>query len=294
MNTQTQPKKMLIARLTICGLTPERKNNTLTNKVNNELQSSGHNVAYTCIFDKDITKEWCKETSTLRTAFDKYSISSTANTGWRCFTGSGLTKYRELHNDRVAKLGDVKSRMKDAYEINYKKHLRELGDTPGVIKLMEPDTFVSKFSVNLRLSTCPRPEDFDEILAVDKAEIEHQYKSDIESFRKNMFEEMTDLVKHVTTAYSEEKVKNARTSPLTNLQEYLSFAKDKNVLNDPMFDKFADSLMTLVNGITVDDIKESDNVRNSLTTGANIMLTSIGKQIPATPKNDEELFAMFA
>lgn len=295
---------MLMARLTVGNPTPERKNKRLSSKVNSDCQSGTSNVAYTRIFQPELTKPWTSECATLRKHFDGYSIANSGNTGWRCFTGSAMEKYREIHNSKMGMLDTIKKNIRDEYERTYKVHMRGLAGTPGVKPPLDPDVFIAKFYTTLRLGTCPRPKDFDEILEVDKAEIEAQYAEDMSSFKSNIFDEMTHLLGHVVSAYddtvevgkSKSNLDNAKSAPLKNLQQYVGFAKDKNLFDDPMFDLFVDKIQDITKGVTAKDLKDYSSDRDKLRNSATELIDKV-KQHTAKPEDapvtDDELFSLF-
>lgn len=164
----------------------------------------------------------------------------------------------------VSVYGEVLEREQAALKENF--HIADY-DSPQEIR--------NRVRLDYAYVTFGIPENLPEVIRQREAEKQGQRLSEsVDAMQTLLRNEMAKLVQHAVTKLSGTEEKNGKVKPLsfknttiTNIREFLELFKDRNITGDEQMQAVCARAEQLLNGVSPEDLREHDNVRDSVARG---------------------------
>ena len=265
-------KRILKVSLTTGTPSDMKPNKKLASTVNSTCHVKGEvkNLVYTPLFSKDFLRPFKDIVQLYRKKFDSLGVKVPGERGIRYMTPEAYRKWLEFSTENKARVQDIARNIVKGYERERDNVLKNLADTPSLLAHYPPvQEFSVKFEVGTKLiGAVPTPDMFSDFSQEERDEIESQAQADMLEARKETYSELLGVMMDcLNRTQSEDSIRSARRgagckrSVVQALEDFIEVAGFKNLSDDSQFDGFTDKIKELIKGVDIDDLKESDEMR---------------------------------
>jgi len=214
------------------------------------------------LYPKDFLKPWDQEVTKVRGTLDKW-FAPYDDTGWRLGTGPQAFKFqaewsrinetlRKIRQDLVTEFNNIVLRQRNMLGTMFNPE-----DYPS------SDVFESRFRWSMELEPVPVFTDpvFKQLSSEIVGNTQRLVESRIKDAQMDGYRRLLASVSHLAdVAADEAKVKNSKTSTLTNVQELVDILPSLNFLKDPLLDECIRQVATAVKDLQPRALKEDEKV----------------------------------
>lgn len=247
-----------------------KKDKALTAETQDNNKMSGDAGNFNkCLIPTSYLKEWDKGISALRAWFYDLTSPYDDNSGYRICTPDGFWKFNRIYLESQQTLMGVKSKFVDNYEAIIDEQRCRLGDAFHVGDFPQAEAIEAKFRMEIDVAEVPKKGALFHLGEEEEKRLLAKAEERLNASHLGNYQRLLRAVNHLTATLSDEgKLKNCKSTTLTNVQELADVIPDINFKDDPLLNQLADQTRQLLDSVSMSDLKKDDETRQRIAAGA--------------------------
>ena len=234
---------------------------------NNGMSSDAGNFNK-CLVPSSYLKKWDKTVTALRAKF--YELTSPwDDSGYRICTPDAFWKFQRDYTEHQTILDGIKNEFVNEYTNIIDQQRHRLGAAFHLSDFPTLESITGKFRIETDVAEVPKKGALIHLGEAEEKRMLEKAEQRLNESHLGNYHRLLRAVNHLAATLSDDaKVKNCKSSTLTNVQELAEVIPDINFKEDPLLNQLAEQTRELCSSLTMSEIKKDDAIREKIAAGA--------------------------